>query len=257
MFGAAHLHRYAHRVLAEGLHASSSPRKTPYLVVGGLAVIAALVALVVVFTGGSDGPLAGIAGNDDPDVPAFEFDIADPAAITTSFAGSPEAPPPTKSQLQAAEKKATIAATPAAAAAVIALDEFYTEAFLDPANWQDGAYGTAFDGFSEQARAEAEADIDVLTAGTGAGELSAISPMPSTVKTKVLLSPDGVPTSVVGIVKFKAEGASAAGIHVFISKGQFFFEKTDGEWTVVSFSVSRKDKNEEPKASSSASGSAS
>jgi len=99
--------------------------------------------------------------------------------------------------------RATVVASPNLDSSARTLTRWFnTEAFLDPANWQDGAYGTAFDGFSEQARAEAEADIDVLTAGTGAGELSAITPMPSTVKTKVLLSPDGVPTSVVGIVKF-------------------------------------------------------
>jgi hypothetical protein len=252
MFGEAHLHRYAHRVLAEGLHASTSPRKTPFLVVGGLAVIAAAVALVVVLSGGSDGPLAGIGGNDEPQVPSFEFDAADPAAISTSFAGNPEAPPPSKAQLQAAEKKATIAAQPAAAAATAALDDFYTRAFLDPANWQEGVYDSAFEGFSSQARAEAEAEIDVLTAGTGTSDLTSITPLPSTVRTKVLLDPDGVPTSVIGIVKFRAKGKGEAGTHIFDSRGQFFFEKTGGQWTVVGYSVSRKDKVQEPKPTTSA-----
>ena len=38
-----------------------------------------------------------------------------------------------------------------------------------------------------------------------------------------------------------------------ISKGQFVFEKRDGEWLVVSFSVQRTTRSEEPKPSASGS----
>ena len=32
-----------------------------------------------------------------------------------------------------------------------------------------------------------------------------------------------------------------------VSKGQFVFQKTDGDWLVVSFSVKRSDQEQEPK----------
>lgn len=245
MFGVGPGRRYAHRVLAEGLHVSSSSRRTPYFIVGGLAVVAAVVAAVIISSGGSGGPLSAIGVN-DPEAPAFDFEIADVSAITTTLVPNPEAHQPTQSQLKAAEKKAQEAAQPAATAAAAALDDFYTAAFLDPGNWQDGAYDDAFDGFSDEARAEAETQLEVLTAGTAAAGFTTIEPLPSTVKTRVLLDPHGAPTTVVGVAKFEATGEGADGSHIFISRGQFFFERIDGDWTVVGFSVSRADKAGKP-----------
>jgi hypothetical protein len=72
------------------------------------------------------------------------------------------------------------------------------------------------------------------------------------VRIKVLIDPKGLPYSAVGVVKFEAKGTGAAVSHVFVSKGQYILQKIDGEWTVVSFSVGREDKE---KATPSGSGS--
>ena len=120
----------ARNVLAEGRHAPASSRKTPLLIIGGVVVAGALVALVIALSGGSDGPLS--LGNDTPETPEFAFKASKPIVITTAANPQPEAPPPTPTQVKAAKKRALAAAQPAADAAVETLDAYYTAAFLDP-----------------------------------------------------------------------------------------------------------------------------
>jgi hypothetical protein len=250
--------------LAEGRHAPESSRKSP-LIIGGVVVVVAVLAVVFSLSGGSDGPLGGPLG-DTPEVPEFAFKLNKPIVITTAANPDPEAPQPTPTEIQAAKKKASAAAEPAATAAVEALDAYYTAAFLDPANWQDAAYEEVFATFTTQARTEAGSKLEIMTAGSEAGfAYDTIVPMPSSLRTKVLLDPKGLPTSVVGLAKFQATGTGSSGRHVFASKGQFVLQKIDGEWTIVSFSVSRVDKEKgaatsdgaPPSASASAPGSSS
>ena len=227
MFGGARERGYARRALAEGQHAQSSPRKTPLFIIGGIAAVAALVAAIFVFTGGGDSPLNPL-GNDTPETPEFAFKVHKGPVITTVDGAD--------------QQKAVAAAAPAAKAVTATLDTLYTEAFLDPANWQEGSYEDALVLFSADARAEAEQQLELLTAGTEVSGLETIRPMPSTVKTEVLVDPKNVPASVIGIVKFQASGVEGSDRFVFSSKGQYTLEKIDGDWTIVSFSVSRADK---------------
>jgi hypothetical protein len=231
------------------------------LIIGGVAVVAIVVAIIFVFSGGSDGPLGDVVGGDTPEVPEFAFKSSKPIVITTASNPNPEAPQPTPAQLQTAKKKALTAALPAAKSAVETLDTYYTAAFLDPANWQEAAYDEVFGAFTSQARNEAESQLEVMTAGSEAGfNFDTIVPLPSTLRTKVLLDPKGFPASVVGLANFQANGNGSSGRYVFQSKGQFLLQKIDGEWTVVSFQVSRADKDKgagEPSGGASASDGAS
>ena len=78
--------------------------------------------------------------------------------------------------------------------------------------------------------------------------------MPSTLKVHVLLDPAGVPHVGRGQRPVRAPGARApTGRSMLVSKGQFIFEKADGEWLVVSFSVQRSDEEREPKPGASSS----
>ena len=228
MFGGAPERGYARRALSEGQHAQSSPRKTPLFIIGGIAAVAALVAAIFVFTGGGDGPLGIPLGNDTPETPEFAFKVQKGPVITTAEGAD--------------QQKAVAAAEPAAKAVTAALDTLYTEAFLDPANWQEGSYEDALVLFSTGARAEAQRQLELLTAGTEVSGLETIRPMASTVKTEVLVDPKNVPASVIGIVKFQASGVEGSQRFVFNSKGQYTLQKIDGDWTIVSFSVSRADK---------------
>lgn len=228
MFGGAPGHGYARRVLAEGQHAQSPPRKTPLFVIGGIAAVAALVAAIFVFTGGGDGPLGISVGNDTPETPEFTFKVQKGPVVTTAEGAD--------------QQKAVAAAAPASKAVTAVLDTFFTEAFLDPANWQEGDYEEALQVFSADARAEAEQQLELLTAGTEVSGLETILPKASTVKTEVLVDPKNVPASVIGIVKFQAKGVEGSQRFMFNSKGQYTLQKIDGDWTIVSFSVSRADK---------------
>lgn len=192
-----------------------------------------LVVVLVLLTGGSDSPLIG--GATTPPTPPFTFEMVKTVAVTTD----PDAN-------SATQKKADAVAKPIAAATGHQLHDFYSEAFLVPGNWMSGGWDDeVFAMFSNGARDEATAQTDVLTAGPEAGAaFSTITPQASTLKTKVLMDPKGKPTSVVGIVYFTAKGAEkdGQGAVAIVSKGQYIFQKVDGEWKVVSFSVSRHDK---------------
>jgi hypothetical protein len=207
--------------------------------VGVIAVLALAGVAIFALAGGDAGPLGGLV-DDEPPTPAFEFVAADPKAVETS------SKPDREGALTAAEAPA--------AAVTDRLDELYTAAFLDPGNWLDGDYDEVLDFFSGDAREAAERQIDVLTAGPAAGEaFDTIEPRASRLKLLVLLDPTGVARSVEGSAKFTARGAGPGGLVSLVSRGEFIFAKTDGEWLVVSFSVQRSDEEREPKPGGSSS----
>jgi len=71
----------------------------------------------------------------------------------------------------------------------------------------------------------------------------------------VLMAPEGAPHAVQSTARFVARGVGDGGKVSLVSRGQFIFEKDDGEWRVVSFSVQRNDEaiEAEPGASTSTS----
>lgn len=203
-------------------------------------VVALAVVAVFSLSGGEAGPLADLVGDDTPETPEFAFDASKPKAVETSAK---------------ANHQAAVAAAQAPSETVTQqLDDLYTAAFLDPGNWMDGEYDDVLEFFSDDARGAAEAQLDVLTAGPEAGDaFESIRPMPSTLKVHVLLDPSRVPRAVEGSARFVARGTGVDGQVEMISKGQFVFEKVDGEWLVVSFSVQRSDEEREPRPSASGS----
>lgn len=207
----------------------------------GALLAAALVGVIVfALSGGDDGPL-DVFSDDTPDAPAFDFDVAKPKPVET-------APDPDHQQSVAA------AQGPADSVAQ-RIDDLYTAAFLEPANWMEGSYDEILDLFAGGARDAAERQLAVLTAGEEAGAaFDTITPMPSTLKVHVLFDPAGAARSVEGSARFVAKGTGADGLVMLISRGQFIFEKSDGDWRVVSFSVQRRDEAREPVSASSSPG---
>lgn len=207
---------------------------------GALVVVALVGVVIVSLSGGDGGPLGVIVGDDVPETPEFAFEVSKPKAVETS----------TKPDHQ----QAVAAAQAPAEAVTQRIDDLYTAAFLDPGNWMDGSYDDVLDFFADGASDAAEEQLDVLTAGPDAPDaFDTIKPMPSTLKVHVLLDPEGVPRAVEGSARFVARGTGAAIDVMLVSKGQFVFEKSDGEWVVVSFSVQRNDEESEPKPGSSSS----
>jgi hypothetical protein len=162
-----------------------------------------------------------------PGVPAFRFTKSTKELVRTS---------PGRINKRHQEASARAATTVRSI-----LTDLYTEAFLDPANWEQGRYDTAFRDFAGGARKQAEAHPDLLTAGTRAGDrYDWILPGSGRIATRILLDRTGDPTLLVSLVRFKA---AALGAEPFTlrSNGQFFFERIGGSWKIVSFHVTRTD----------------
>jgi len=123
----------------------------------------------------------------------------------------------------------------------VQMDALYIGAFLDPDNWLDGSYDSVWELFESDASTEAQAQVETLTAGVGAGDaFEQILPDEGTLKTKVLFDQDEQAFSVVAITRFEAVGTGKDGSDVrMTSRGQFVFQQVDGEWRVVSFKVLR------------------
>jgi hypothetical protein len=205
------------------------------------AIVAIVLAAVAIFalTDGDAGSLP-VIGDDVPETPEFAFETSKPKAVETSTDPN--------------HKEAVAAAQAPAEAVTQRIEDLYTAAFLDPANWMDGEYDDVLAFFGEDATEAAERQLDVLTAGPGAGDaFESIRPLPSTLKVHVLLDPEGAPHAVEGSARFVARGTGDAGQVQLVSKGQFVFQKADGEWVVVSFSVQRSDEEEATSPSASAS----
>jgi hypothetical protein len=238
--------------LAEGSHAPAPRRVKPaYLIAGIVGVLIVVVGGLILITGGSSSPLNVLADPPTP-TPTFEFQVAKTVIFPTALAPQPGATP----TATPSEKKEQALAKPAVVQAQKVLHDLYSNAFLVPDNWGGGDYATAFADFSPRAAKQATGNVEVLTAGTSAGDLyTAITPAKATLKAKVLLDPKGTPYSVTGIVTFTADGTKKdGGSRTFVSKGEYILLKTDQGWTVASFSVNRDDT--ETKASPSASASA-
>ena len=227
-------------MLEEGRHAPASPRRTPLLIAGVVALVVVLGIGAGVLAGGGGGGI--LPGNDLPPAPAFAFEMSKPTVETTAQI-DPEA--------TVNEAKAKAAAVPAAAQVATQMHDLYVAAFLEPANWTEADYEAVGAFFAEPAQAAASEQEQVLTAGEGVADLDSIVPLKSSLKQEVLLDPTGTPASVAATVNFQAKGTGGGSIYLFKSKGQYVFRKIDGAWKVVSFSVHRAD-TEKPAPSSAA-----
>jgi hypothetical protein len=203
------------------------------LIGAGLIAVLAIGAIALLVR--DDGP----ARTSHPGATPSEGDVTPPGIPVFRFAKSTRELVRTsavrigKRQREASERAATAVRS--------ILTDLYTEAFLDPANWERGSYDTAFRGFAPGARKQAEAHPGLLTAGTQAGDrYDWILPGSGRIATRILLDRAGKPTLLVSVVRFSA---AALGAEPFTlrSNGQFFFERVGGSWKIVSFHVMRTD----------------
>lgn len=225
---------------------SRAKRKIPpWLLLIPVAVVALAVLLIVVLRGDEGGGIPFIGGGDDDTVPEFEFRVA---RRTTVVATSAE------TDVDALEP---VAERTSAEVAPI-LDDLYTAAFLDPANWRDGEYEEVFAHFAGGAAAAAQESVETLTPGVGAGDVfETITPTRGGLSFRVLFDPEGNPDTVVVRVRFRALGERKDGTYLaIVSNGQFFLQNTDG-WKVTAFDVERSDRDAKPPPSPSPSPSAS
>jgi hypothetical protein len=217
----------------EASRVDRTPRRGPAFGIIAVAVVVLIAGGVFLATRGK-GPLVGL-------VPGTS---KGPALITPDFrfrGAKATAIPTTPSQ---SAKKLRKPAEQAAVETTGVIHELYTDAFLDPANWQSGTYDSAYAVFSPTAATQARASADVLTAGPRAGDtFSDIQPGKATIQSRVLMDGEGNPSTVVAQVTFTAHGTSTDGPGtLFVSSGSFFLRQVNGAWKIVAFEVRRGDK---------------
>jgi hypothetical protein len=232
------------RALAEARHAAVAPRRKLVTIVLAVVAVLGAGALAFALTGGNDGPLGSfVPGTGEPDrvTPEFAFRAGKAQAVPTVASQSAEK---LKGEAERASREAT---------AVV--DDLYTAAFLDPENWTNGTYDSAFEVFDEPSGQEARSSLAALTAGASAGEtFDDIQPGRGVIESEVLMDAKGQAARVVARVTFTARGTNKDGtITLFVSEGEFFLRSIDGDWKVVAFDVRRNDKVKEPAPSPSVS----
>jgi hypothetical protein len=203
-------------------------------------VIVVLGALAFVLFGGGDGGGILDSGPDNT-IPAFDFAPGQTTAVSVT----------------AEKKQVPPGAETAATGVTSTLDTLYTEAFLDPANWRDGAYDEVWPLFADPAAGAAQQDTPTLTVGNGGGAYTRIAEPKGRIQVKVLLNDEDQVATAVAVVRFKAVGTRTDGKEtVFRSAGQYFLQADGDAWQVYSFSVDRDDAVREPRPSASGSASA-
>jgi hypothetical protein len=221
----------------------SKKRKTPLaLLVVPVVLIVGAVVLVLVLTGNGGKIVKGITGGDEP-VPNFDFKAAKVAAIATAENADPKALQPKAEQ--------------AATATIPVLDTVFTEAFLDPNNWKDGSYDSAFDGFSDQAATSASGPgLATLTLGADAGDrYEKVSPSKGSIRFDVLFDREGNAFSVAAHVKFYALAQRTDDTYVaIVSHGVMFLRPSGGTWQVVGYDMKRNDHETEAPSPSASGG---
>ena len=226
--------------------ATNRKRRLPLaLLLVPVALVGLGVALFLILGDGA-GIIGG--GNDDSDVvPEFDFTAGRAKAVAT-------APEPDTETLEAEAEAIGEEITPL-------LDDLYTNAFLDPANWREGDYEEVLAAFSEGAASTAQQRVEVLTLGETAGDAyERVTPEKGSIGFTVLFDPLGSPNTAVARVRFSALGERSDGTFTLIvSKGELFLRDIDG-WQITAFDVTRQDREAQaprPSPAPSASASAS
>lgn len=220
-------------------------KSSPALILIPLVIVAVAVVLFVVLTRDGGGGIPFVGDDGPTEAPPFDFQIRKVRALPTDEKAD-EAE--LADEAQAVERELTPV-----------IDNLFTNAFLDPANWTEGDYAEVLDAFTDDARPTAEGDIETLTLGTDAGDVyDEVAPDRSVLDYKVLFGPDGEVGQVVATVKFAALGTRAdGGYSAIASEAQFFFDDPE-TWLISAFDVTRADQEAQaptPRASSSPSAS--
>ncbi len=148
-------------------------------------VVVAAVVLGFVLLGGADS-LPIIGGSPPPPTPDFAFTMTKVTPVATSS--------------ESTHKDLETKAKEAAGQVTDQMNTLYIGAFLDPGNWLDGSYDSVWELFDQGASAEAQTQVETLTAGTGAGDtFKQILPDAGKLKAKVLFDLKDQPYSVVAI----------------------------------------------------------
>jgi hypothetical protein len=116
--------------------------------------------------------------------------------------------------------------------------DLYGTAFVDPAQWEGGAFPGLFDHFAPAAREEARRHLDDLTLGRAADHVSAVRPEWARLVVRFLVGPARVPVAAQASMRFAATAFAVDGTEVPVRhRGEYVLERMEGRWLVVSYRV--------------------
>jgi hypothetical protein len=209
-------------------------------VAGSIVAVLAIAAIAfIVFSGGGANEVAG--GDDDApavETPHFSFKLDDRAAVST---------------VEVETKNLKGAAKEVAGQTADLLESMVTAGYLDPANWQEGAYDTVLQAFDGPARETAEDSIDSLTAGPDAGErFERIDPARSRLSVTVLFDDENDAATIEADATFSVAAVAADGSTTrILSRGRYFLQPAGSDWKITAFDVDRREKAGDPPADAS------
>ena len=215
------------RVSSSSKRAATARRRA---IVGGVAALVIAGGAVWLFTGGDgDGPLGPIKDIIDggPETPAFAFEVRRVVPESTTETRSSDL------QREANDVADQIKAT---------LDELYFDGFVEADTWGD--FGEIEELFDEEARAQAEADLDTLTLGTtGSETFTFLTPEEGTLVIDVLTDQSDRPVQALAFVKFRGVAEGDDGSFTDIrSEGSFFLRHAEGGWKIYAYRIDRGDR---------------
>jgi hypothetical protein len=229
--------------LSEGKHRAESSKRPAIalLVIVAVVVLAIAVGAYLAISGGSSESSTSAPPTTSAATPPFAFRVDDAIGVPST---------------DIAAKKLRTATAHVADSAAKTMSGLYAAAFLDPANWQSGAYDPVWSYFDPRSAPSAKRDVEDLTAGTNAGDdFETITPSRSKLDVKVLFDDHNKPAAYSAQVLFTANAANAdgAGTRLY-SAGTYFLQPAGNEWRITSFDVRRNDRGLEAKQTSAPSG---
>lgn len=190
-----------------------------------VVLIAAAAAAYLLLTRDKDSGAGTNTGPGDVEIsretPEFDFEVRKVEAVVTEAGDKPNK----SADQQVADSVAANLAT------------FYQAAYLDPTNWSQGKYDSAFAFIDKEALPDAKKQADSLTLGDGSS-YKEVSPKPGTTSIKILLSPEGKPLTVNAQVTFGVLTTDDAGAQTTVaSMGQYFLKPEGKNWKIYAWKI--------------------
>jgi hypothetical protein len=212
------------------------------IVVGIIVALVVLGGLWFLFGRGKDSVIP-IGGSSEPPVPTFQF-----SNVVTKFEA-----------LQAHLAKAKLEKTAKHATPTIekATREFLQAGYVNPDGWGDSGSINGF--FTDDAKAQVDANVDTLTLGKNASDqFDTFTPNKkgNNVKVTALIDGNLNVTRAAAEFTFKGKAANSDGTSSKVTvTGTLFFVPDGSDWKIESFHVNRVEQpHKAPPASTSASG---
>jgi hypothetical protein len=210
------------------------------LVVGIVAALILIAGLWLLFGRGKDSPLSNIIGSSAPPVPTFHFKTVVPKYEAL--------------QAQIPKAKLEKVAKTTAPAIEKATTEFLQSGYVNPDGWGDSG---SIDGyFTDDAKAQVDANIDTLTLGKSASDqFDTFTPVKGNViKVTALVDGNLNVVNAAAEFTFKGTAANSDGTKSAVTvTGTLFYVPDGNDWKIESFHITREEKpHKAPSASASA-----